>query len=106
MEVVTLWLAVDDSTVKNGCMSVLPGTHGMDLAGLVQAEGESVLGSQTPPELIAEHEGSAVDLVLKAGDVSVHNPKIVHGETGCLAAWLPGCLPGRPAGWLPACLVA
>ena len=26
MEVVTLWLAVDDSDVDNGCMKVLPGT--------------------------------------------------------------------------------
>ena len=29
-------------------------------------------------ELIEDFE--AVDLVLKAGDVSVHNPRIVHGS--------------------------
>ena len=28
MEVVTLWLAVDDSTPENGCMQVRPRTHG------------------------------------------------------------------------------
>ncbi|NQZ68657.1 MAG: phytanoyl-CoA dioxygenase family protein, partial [Lentisphaeria bacterium] len=27
MEVVTLWLAVDDSTPENGCMRVIPGTQ-------------------------------------------------------------------------------
>ena len=78
MEVVTLWLAVDDSDVENGCMRVLPATHTMQLHDMVQAEGESVLGSQIPPELIEDFE--AVDLVLKAGDVSVHNPRIVHGS--------------------------
>ena len=34
MEVVTLWLAVDDSTPENGCMRVIPGTQGMDLQQL------------------------------------------------------------------------
>src|SRR5947208_247855 len=27
MEVVTLWLAVDDSTPENGCLRVIPGSH-------------------------------------------------------------------------------
>ena len=49
MEVVTLWLAVDDSDAENGCMRVLPATHTMQLHDMVQAEGESVLGSQIPP---------------------------------------------------------
>ena len=34
MEVVTLWLAVDDSTPENGCMRVIPGTHTLDLQGM------------------------------------------------------------------------
>ena len=34
MNVITLWLAVDDSTPENGCMRVIPGTHGMDLQEL------------------------------------------------------------------------
>ena len=49
MEVVTLWLAVDDSDAENGCMRVLPATHTMQLHDMVQAEGESVLGSQIRP---------------------------------------------------------
>src|SRR5205807_3154949 len=27
MKVITLWLAVDESTVENGCMRVIPGSH-------------------------------------------------------------------------------
>ena len=34
MEVVSLWLAVDDSTPENGCMRVIPGTQHLDLQQL------------------------------------------------------------------------
>jgi len=39
-----------------------------------------VLGSRIPPESIADLEYSSLDLVLKAGDVSVHAAEIVHGS--------------------------
>ena len=79
MEVVTLWLAVDDSDTENGCMRVIPGTQTLDLKALRKnAEVESVLGSETPQEFF--DESKAVDLVLRRGDVSVHNPRIVHGS--------------------------
>eukprot|EP01052_Picozoa_sp_SAG31_P033548 SAG31_NODE_3809_length_3863_cov_2.881775_1_plen_355_part_00 len=64
--------------VVKGCMRVLPGTHAMDLHEMVPSERESVLGSQIPNEVVDESD--AVDIVLKAGDVSVHNPRIVHGS--------------------------
>ena len=51
MEVVTLWLAVDDSLPENGCLD---------------------------PELVEEDR--AVDIVVPAGGVSVHHPNIVHGS--------------------------
>src|SRR2546426_172787 len=34
MEVVSMWLAADDSTPENGCMRVIPQTHRMDLQKL------------------------------------------------------------------------
>lgn len=79
MEVVTLWLAVDDSTPENGCMRVIPGTHTLDLKEHVSNNTvESVLNSEIPAENV--DETLAVDLVLKKGGVSVHNPKIIHGS--------------------------
>ena len=39
MEVVTLWLAVDDSLPENGCMRVIPGTHSSGLQQLRAAHG-------------------------------------------------------------------
>lgn len=79
MEVVTLWLAVDDSLPENGCMRVIPGTHRLDLQELQRrTDVESVLSSQIDPALV--DESKAVDLVLKAGDVSVHHPNVIHGS--------------------------
>jgi phytanoyl-CoA hydroxylase len=81
MKVVTLWLAVDDSDSENGCMRMLPGTHkGFGLHEMVDSEEDSVLGSRIPAEVIADLEDTALDLVLKAGDVSVHAAEIVHGS--------------------------
>jgi ectoine hydroxylase-related dioxygenase (phytanoyl-CoA dioxygenase family) len=79
MEVVTLWLAVDDSTPENGCMRVIPESQNLDLKPLEEKkDGQNVLGSSTPDEFV--DESKAVDLILKAGDVSVHHPNIIHGS--------------------------
>lgn len=79
MEVVTLWLAVDDSTLENGCLRVIPGTQGNDITSLDEydrPDTPNVLDSG----LKAVDESQAVDLILKAGDVSIHHPNIIHGS--------------------------
>jgi ectoine hydroxylase-related dioxygenase (phytanoyl-CoA dioxygenase family) len=79
MEVTTLWLAVDDSTQTNGCMRVIPGTHRMELHEMQRStDVPSVLSSHIDPALV--DESKAIDFVLKAGDVSVHHPNIIHGS--------------------------
>lgn len=79
MEVVTLWLAVDDSTSKNGCMRVVPGTQTSQLHEMYKfTDTPNVLDSQMDPDLVEEDR--AVDIVLEAGGVSVHHPNIVHGS--------------------------
>lgn len=79
MEVITLWLAVDDSDAENGCMRVIRGTHTLDLQAMKpRTEVANVLSSGMDPELV--EEANAVDLILKAGGVSVHHPNIIHGS--------------------------
>lgn len=85
MEVVTLWLAVDDSLPENGCMRVVPATQDMQLHEMQRhTEEDNVLSSRIDPSLVQEEK--AVDIVLKAGDVSVHHPNIVHGSNPNLSA--------------------
>jgi len=79
MEVVTLWLAVDDSTPENGCMRVIPKTHHLELQQLKPRQDiKSVLSSEIDPKFV--DESKAVDIVLKAGDLSVHHPNVIHGS--------------------------
>lgn len=80
MEVVTLWLAVGDSVPENGCMRVIPDTHNKRLLrrNEMEEDAESVLGTGIARDQI--DEAAAVDLVLNAGDVSIHNPAIIHGS--------------------------
>lgn len=79
MEVVTLWLAVDRSVPENGCMRVIPGTQNMALQHMqARTDVRNVLSSEIDPALV--DEARAVDLVLEPGDVSVHQPSIIHGS--------------------------
>lgn len=78
MRVVTLWLAITESCPENGNMRVIPKTQNLDLKELKMREDvESVLMSEYPDEVDAD---KAVDISLKPGDVSIHNPNIVHGS--------------------------
>lgn len=79
MEVVTLWLAFDDSTRENGCLRVLPGTQDVQLQKMQsRTEVTNVLNSAIADEFV--DESSAVDVVLAAGDVSIHHPNVIHGS--------------------------
>ena len=79
MDVVTLWLAVSDSVPENGCMRVIPRTHRMKLETVRErADVASVLGSSMDLSLV--DDAKAIDVVLKAGDVSIHHPNVIHGS--------------------------
>lgn len=82
MEVTTIWLAATESNRENGCLRVLPGTHNNRLLSRAELQdvddGSNVLGSGIHPSQI--DDSHVVDLELDAGDVSIHNPKIIHGS--------------------------
>jgi ectoine hydroxylase-related dioxygenase (phytanoyl-CoA dioxygenase family) len=78
MNVVTLWLAVDESAPENGCLRVIPGSHKGEMHELRERDDtENVLGSESAVEV---NESTAVDLIMAPGDVEVHHPKIMHGS--------------------------
>ena len=84
MEVVTLWLAIDESTPENGCLRVIPGTHTLALQTLrPRKDVANVLESEMDPSFV--DESRAVDLVLAPGDVSVHHPHVIHGSNANLS---------------------
>jgi phytanoyl-CoA hydroxylase len=79
MEVVTLWLALDDSTPENGCMRVIEDSQSMSLQEVKpRTDVDNVLSSGMDESKV--DESKAIDVILKAGDVSMHSPTIVHGS--------------------------
>ena len=76
---VTVWVAIDPATVENGCLRVIPGTH---RCGLLKHE-ENNAGNLALNQGLAPgsyDEGTAVDVVLDAGQVSLHDAMLVHGS--------------------------
>ncbi len=80
-ESLTVWLAFDDSTVENGAMTVIPGSHTAGLLKHVRVgETDSVLMLEC--ERGQFREDIAVPATLHAGEVSIHDDKLVHGSPG------------------------
>ena len=77
----TLWLAIDDSTVENGCMRFVPDTINEPSLRPHQPQfgdrGEShALGTELLPG------DDVVTVPIKRGSVTVHNETVMHGSGG------------------------
>jgi non-haem Fe2+, alpha-ketoglutarate-dependent halogenase len=74
------WIALLDSTSENGCLRVLPGSH---LRGTLphQETGSADNLLRRGEEIQVEvDEAQATDLVLQAGEMSLHHNSIIHGS--------------------------
>jgi ectoine hydroxylase-related dioxygenase (phytanoyl-CoA dioxygenase family) len=70
---VTCWLALDDATLENGCLRVLPGTHRRGVLSedaLAEIERRAVAGD-LPEE---------VPLAMRAGQCSLHHGHLLHSS--------------------------
>ena len=76
--VISAWIALWDTDASNGCMKVVPGTHQRLLEHGAQARETDVLQVAVAPKDINEHD--AVDIDLKAGEMSLHTDALVHGS--------------------------
>ena len=75
----TCWIALDDSTLQNGCVHYVPGSHRWDLLprGPLADDMEAVLELLTD-EQRADFKPVAIEL--KAGEASFHHPMMLHGS--------------------------
>jgi Phytanoyl-CoA dioxygenase (PhyH) len=80
MDVVTVWLAIDPSTPGNGCMRVIPGTHGDGFSEYhdVDDPDRQVFSTEIDPSKVREDQ--AVDMILKPNHCSIHHAKLIHGS--------------------------
>ena len=90
----TCWLAIDDSTLENGCMRFVPGSHLHPMRShrpLKNDRGES-------HTLLCDVDPSRDEvrpMPIRRGDVTVHNERVLHGSGG-----------NRTSGWRRAYVVA
>jgi phytanoyl-CoA hydroxylase len=80
----TVWLAVDDSTLENGCMRFVPGSHRGPIRPhrpLKGGRGEShTLLTDVDPE-----RDEIRPVPIRRGDVTVHDERVLHGSGGNLS---------------------
>ena len=76
---VTAWLAITDTNEKNGCMRMLPGSHKNNIMHHEQKydEGNLLTRGQTIENVSFK---KTTPLVLNAGQMSLHHPKVIHGS--------------------------
>ena len=76
----TCWLAVDDSTVENGCMQFLPGSHHEPVRPHRPLH-EDRSASHTLVTDLGPGD-STVPVPIGRGDITVHNEGVLHGSGG------------------------
>lgn len=76
----TVWVALDDSTVENGCLRVIPGSHRAAITHphLHEERSEELVLSDST-DAASFDESQAVDIELKAGQMSLHDVHMIHG---------------------------
>ncbi len=79
IEVVTVWLAIDDSTIENGCMYVIPGSQHQ---GFSEYEEVDTAQNLFPIEIKRGRfdETKAVPCELLANQASLHDGGLIHGS--------------------------
>jgi hypothetical protein len=75
----TVWVALEESSVENGCLRVIPGSHaGKHLhEHLHEDRSDLTLNQRLAPGTF--DEASAVDLELRPGEMSLHDVHLIHG---------------------------
>lgn len=77
----TLWLAIDDSTLENGCMRFVPATNHEDrLRPHVPQYGDRGESHALGTDL--RDDDVVVPVPIRRGDVTVHNERVLHGSGG------------------------
>ena len=76
----SVWLAIDDATSKNGCLKFIKGSH-KDKKLKKHKINKSEKLTLNQELLKSEYiEKNSVDLILKRGQVSLHDVYMVHGS--------------------------
>ena len=78
-DVLTAWVAFTDATIENGAMRMVPGSHDEQLAHRDTFAPNNLL-SRGQEIAVEVDEARGVDILLRAGEMSLHHVRMVHGS--------------------------
>ena len=78
----TVWLAIDDSTVENGCMRFVPATNARGRAAPARAGVRRSGDVPRPRHRAARRATRSSPVPIRRGDCTVHNERVMHGSGG------------------------
>jgi ectoine hydroxylase-related dioxygenase (phytanoyl-CoA dioxygenase family) len=73
------WIGLDDSTISNGCVHYVPGSHRWPLLPITGLAND-MTSIQTVLTDSQKHNFHPVPIELKSGEASFHHPLMVHGS--------------------------
>ena len=76
---VTAWIALGDSRPENGCMRFVPGSHLFEVLEHDDTHARDNILSRGQ-QVADVDDSAAVDVVLEAGQMSLHHMRVVHGS--------------------------
>ena len=79
-DVITAWVAFTDVTPENGYMQFIPGSHKIEQLPHVDTFHRDNLLSRGQEIAVDVDKSRAVGIPLKAGEMSLHHIKLVHGS--------------------------
>ncbi len=79
-DVVTAWVAFSDSTIENGAMRVIPGSHLQEQFPHRDTFAADNLLSRGQEIMVDVDDRQAVTLELTAGEMSLHHVRLIHGS--------------------------
>lgn len=83
---VSAWIALSDSTLQSGCMRVVPGSHKTRLDHREKDDTRNMLSHGQEIAATVDEE-TAIDVELRAGEMSLHHVDIIHGSNPNRAPW-------------------
>jgi len=79
-DVITAWVALSDVTPENGYMQFIPGSQKVDQLPHVDTFHKDNLLSRGQEIAVEVDKSKAVGIPLRAGEISLHHIKLVHGS--------------------------
>jgi ectoine hydroxylase-related dioxygenase (phytanoyl-CoA dioxygenase family) len=77
---VSAWIALLDSVPENGCMRVVTGSHVRGILPHQELHSPDNLLRRGEEILVKVEDSEATDVVLQAGEMSLHHNSIIHGS--------------------------